>query len=145
MSMSSIFQETINRLKNRNGVALLSIDKEEMMKRSWHSIETHKERRNNIILGNFIAKVEKGRDGKVVGEFGLGSRNERGDRLIHFCRDNDFTIKKHLVQISTKKIINVGSSRRLWETMIRNQIEPPLSQCNSICKNLRWNRYIKRS
>ena len=39
----------------------------------------------NIIMGDLNAKVEHGQDGKIVGEFGVGERNERGDRWVEWC------------------------------------------------------------
>ena len=38
------------------------------------------------ILGDCNAVVGEGKDGKEVGEFGLGKRNERGQELINFCK-----------------------------------------------------------
>ena len=36
-------------------------------------------------MGDLNAKVGEGGDGDVVGGFGLGERNERGDRLVEWC------------------------------------------------------------
>jgi len=38
-----------------------------------------------IVMGDFNAKVGSERDGKVVGSFGLGERNDRGDKLVDWC------------------------------------------------------------
>lgn len=40
----------------------------------------------NIIMGDFNAKIGRGRSSPTVGDFDLGVRNERGDRLVQFCR-----------------------------------------------------------
>jgi hypothetical protein len=45
-----------------------------------------------IVMGDFNAQVGKGKDGKEVGNYGYGTRNERGDRLIEFCREQDMII-----------------------------------------------------
>ena len=45
-----------------------------------------------IIMGDINAKVGKGSDGKTVGPFGLGERNERGDRWVQWCHANDLVI-----------------------------------------------------
>ena len=45
-----------------------------------------------ILLGDWNAKVGKGREREVVGQYGLGNRNETGERLIDFCEYNSFYI-----------------------------------------------------
>ena len=45
-----------------------------------------------IVMGDFNAKVGNERIDDIVGSWGLGSRNERGDRLIDWCRQNEFII-----------------------------------------------------
>ena len=44
------------------------------------------------ITGDFNAKVGAGEDAPVVGKFGLGKRNEAGDRLIQCCQENRLLI-----------------------------------------------------
>lgn len=44
-----------------------------------------------MVMGDLNVKVESGRKGKVVGPFGLGAMNERGEKLIHFCKVNNMT------------------------------------------------------
>jgi len=43
-------------------------------------------------MGDFNAKVGMETMEDVVGKFGIGNRNERGDRLIEFCQINNLTI-----------------------------------------------------
>ena len=38
-----------------------------------------------IIMGNFNAQVEEGREGNVIGTPGLGIRNMRGEKLVEWC------------------------------------------------------------
>jgi len=45
-----------------------------------------------IVMGDFNAKVGRERDGKIVGNFGLGNRNECGDKLVDWCRTNNMII-----------------------------------------------------
>lgn len=40
----------------------------------------------NLTLGDFSARVD---DVKTVGPFGLGVGNERGDRLVDWCKEHD--------------------------------------------------------
>ena len=42
----------------------------------------------NIVMGDFNAKVGHGCMEQVVGPHGLGTRNERGDRLIDWCLEH---------------------------------------------------------
>ena len=42
-----------------------------------------------IIMGDLNAKVGEGRFDNVVGQYGLGQRNERGERFIDWCKANN--------------------------------------------------------
>ena len=39
-------------------------------------------------MGDLNAKVGKERTTDITGQYGLGARNERGERLIEFCQQN---------------------------------------------------------
>ena len=43
-------------------------------------------------MGDFNAVVGEGREDRVVGKFGLGKRNNRGERLIEFCKSQNLVI-----------------------------------------------------
>jgi len=45
-----------------------------------------------VLLGDMNAVVGEGREGSLVGEHGLGKRNERGRMLIDFCSRNKLCI-----------------------------------------------------
>ena len=45
-----------------------------------------------IIMGDWNAKVGSNKLSRITGQWGLGERNERGDRLIDFCGGNDMVI-----------------------------------------------------
>ena len=45
-----------------------------------------------IVMGDFNAKVGSARKEDIVGPWGLGDRNERGERLIDWCRLNEFMV-----------------------------------------------------
>ena len=49
-------------------------------------LENEATRDNVIIMGDWNSVVGEGLDGKEVGQFGLGRRNERGEKLVEFCR-----------------------------------------------------------
>jgi len=43
-------------------------------------------------MGERNAVVGEGNEGKKVGAYGLGKRNERGQRLVDFCRESKYVI-----------------------------------------------------
>ena len=45
-----------------------------------------------MVLGDFNAVVGEGQEGNVVGKYGLGERNERGEGLTNFCRRNSLIV-----------------------------------------------------
>ena len=45
-----------------------------------------------MIMGDFNAKVGNETSRKTIGPFGLGKRNERGDRLIHLCEEKGLAV-----------------------------------------------------
>ena len=51
-----------------------------------------------FIIGDWNAKVESKGIPRVTGKFGLGIRNEAGQRPIEFCQDNTLVIANTLFQ-----------------------------------------------
>jgi len=45
-----------------------------------------------VVMGDMNAVVGEGKEDKIVGKFGYGSRNNRGDMLVNFCRENKLII-----------------------------------------------------
>ena len=41
----------------------------------------------NILLGDFNTEVVREKQGKTVGPHGLGTRNERAERLVDWCKE----------------------------------------------------------
>ena len=51
-----------------------------------------------FIIGDWNAKVGSQKTSGVTGKFGLGVRNEAGQRLIEFCQENALVIANTLFQ-----------------------------------------------
>ena len=77
-----------------------------------------------IVMGDFNAKVGNERREDIVGPWGLGNRNERGERLINWCRTNEFSVSNTWYQ-------NHPRRRYTWISpgdRTRNQIDYILIQ-----------------
>ncbi|KAL0879221.1 hypothetical protein ABMA27_003004 [Loxostege sticticalis] len=99
-----------------------------------------------IVLGDFNAKI--GNDAYLMshcaGKFGLGQRNDRGDRLIQFATDNDLIISNSFFQHHPRRLwtwitpdgkhknqidyILIGSR---WKSSIKNTHTLPGADCGS--------------
>ena len=51
-----------------------------------------------IMMGDFNSKVGSERVEHVVGHFGMGEKNERGYRLIEFCKEHIITLGSKITQ-----------------------------------------------
>ena len=49
-------------------------------------------KKNLIVMGDWNAVVGEGRDGYEVGGHGLGTRNDRGEKAVEFCRRNKLVV-----------------------------------------------------
>ncbi|XP_060520784.1 craniofacial development protein 2-like [Cylas formicarius] len=58
----------------------------------------------NIILGDFNAKVGRGRTGSVVGDWGLGERNNRGEGLVQYCEENNLMIANTWFKLPARRL-----------------------------------------
>ena len=57
-----------------------------------------------FIIGDWNAKVGSQETPEVTGKFGLGIRNEAGQRLIEFCQENAVVIATTLFQKHTRRL-----------------------------------------
>ena len=64
-----------------------------------------------FIIGDWNAKVASQETPGVTGKFGLGVRNEAGQRLIEFCQDNALVIANTLFQQTQEKILHMDITR----------------------------------
>ena len=63
-------------------------------------------------MGNCNAVVGEGKEDRVVGKFGLGKRNDRGERLIEFCKSQTLVITNTWFEQEKRKV-HMEESRRL--------------------------------
>ena len=71
-----------------------------------------------FIIGDWNAKVGSQETPGVTGKFGLGMRNEAGQRLIEFCQENALVIantlfQQHMVKLYTWTSQMVNTEIRL--------------------------------
>ena len=57
-----------------------------------------------FIIGDWNAKVGSQETPGVTGKFGLGMRNEAGQRLIEFCQENALVIASSLFQQHKRRL-----------------------------------------
>ena len=67
-----------------------------------------------FIIEDWNAKVESQEIPGVTGKFGLGMRNEAGQRLIEFCQEHALVIANTLFQ-QHKERLHIGITR--WSTL----------------------------
>ena len=72
-----------------------------------------------FIIGNWNAKVGSQETPGVTGKFGLGIRNEAGQRLIVFCQENALVITNTLFQQHKRRLYTWTSA----DGQHRNQID----------------------
>ena len=57
-----------------------------------------------FIIGNWNARVGSQEIPRVTGKFGLGMRNEAGQRLIEFCQENALVLANTLFQQHKRRL-----------------------------------------
>ena len=67
-----------------------------------------------LIVGDWNAKVGSQETPGVTSKFGLGVRNEAGQRLIEFCQENTLVIANTLFQQHRRKTLHMDITR--WST-----------------------------
>ena len=72
-----------------------------------------------FIIGDWNAKVRSQEIPGVTGKFGLGIRNEAGQRLIEFCQENTLVIANTLLQQHKRRLYTWTS----LDGQYRNQID----------------------
>lgn len=63
-----------------------------------------KKHKTTIIMGDFKAKIGTGPEDDLMGQFGLGARNEGGNQLIQFCREEQFFITNTFYELTPRRL-----------------------------------------
>ena len=98
----------------------------------------------DFIIGDWNAKVGSQETPGVTGKFGLGIRNEAGQRLIEFCQDNALVIPNTLFQQHKRRLYTWTSpdgqygnwidyilcSKR-WRSSLQSSKTTPGADCGS--------------
>uniref|UniRef100_A0A8D8WPG5 Craniofacial development protein 2 n=1 Tax=Cacopsylla melanoneura TaxID=428564 RepID=A0A8D8WPG5_9HEMI len=87
-------------------------------------LATTKKHDITMILGDFNAKVGDTVVEGVTGAFGLGERNERGDRLIEFCQNEEMVITNTTFKLCKRRLYTwAAPGDGINGNIIRNQID----------------------
>ena len=88
-----------------------------------------------IIMSDWKAKVGKDHEtwGPTIGKFGYGEMNDRGERLLYFCKENSLIVSNTLFKHKpsrkwtwtspdhkSKNMINLILSRDRWRSAVDN-------------------------
>ena len=76
-----------------------------------------------IIMGDFNAKIGSGAREDIVGRYGLGVANERGDRLFQFCQEMGFVVSNTFFKLPPRRLYTWTSNAHTPERIVRNQID----------------------
>lgn len=74
-------------------------------------------------MEDFNAKVGRGIEAKTVGNHGLGTRNERGDRLVEFCQEEGLVLINTFFQLPARRLHTWTSPADNDDRIVRNQID----------------------
>ena len=72
---------------------------EDMSMNYFHKVENQikllggRQGRSVIVMGDFNSSVSEGEESSIVGCFGLGKRNDKGQLLVEYCKQKEFTIR----------------------------------------------------
>lgn len=84
-----------------------------------------------VVMGDWNAKIGAAAELPVVGKYGLGKRNEAGDRMVEFCEANRLMISNTMFQQHSRRLYTWTAPNKLY----KNQID-------YICISQRWKSAI---
>src|SRR3981081_3924724 len=89
MLMIKIEEGTVDMEKKQVCIPTSDLDEaevEDMYEKLEELMKKEKGHVNVVVMGDWNAVVGEGGDGKELGNYGLGKRNERGQLMLDFCR-----------------------------------------------------------
>ena len=98
-----------------------------------------------IIIGDKNAKVGSQEIPGVRGKFGLGVRNEAGQRLIEFCQENTLVIANTLFQQHKRRLYTWTSPDGQHRNQIDYILQPKMEKLYTVSKNKTGSRLWLRS
>ncbi|XP_030758449.1 craniofacial development protein 2-like [Sitophilus oryzae] len=108
------------------------------VERFYDEVKLTKKHDVNIIMGDFNAKIGRGKFEEIIGSYGLGERNERDDRLLQFSQEEGIKITNTAFQLHSRRLYTWKSPADRPANVIRNQID-------FILINQRFSSTIKRA
>ena len=97
-----------------------------------------------LLISDFNAKVGCSIEPSITGSFGLGERNDAGDRLVEFCAENELTITNTLFKQPNRRLYTWtspdGNSRnqidyiicqRRWKSSVLSVKTRPGADCGT--------------
>lgn len=76
-----------------------------------------------IVMGDFNSKLGEGHTSDVVGPYGLGERNKRGDTLETFAVTNELVVMNTWFKLPPRKLYTWKSPMDKPDRIVRNQID----------------------
>ena len=88
-----------------------------------------------FITADWNEKVESQETPGVTGKFGLGVRNEAGQRLIEFCQENALVIANTLFQQHKRRLYTWTSPDGQHRNQIDYTLQPKMEKLYTVSKN----------
>jgi len=77
----------------------------------------------NIICRDFNPKIVNGRVENIVGNYELGRRNAKGNKLVLFCQETEMVITNTWFASPPRRLYTWTSPHHDGQNIIRNQID----------------------